>query len=108
MIRSEGNPGDTNLKTDASLTESLNSYFTSGISVRGLPQKSVLSQLDTQPVFATPNPYKQFAQSLQHPEAHLDPKSELPAESVASFRSSSVISRLNDHLSIHTGKTPVS
>lgn len=63
-----------------------------------------MSKMDSQKVFKTPNPYKQLAETLKDPESVSKIESQVPAESVASFQSSSVMSKLNDHLSIHTGK----
>jgi hypothetical protein len=81
---------------------SLNSYFTSGLSMKGSTHQGQmnLEQFDKSGAKKTVNPYKELVKSIRNEgkEFNTPGKKE---ESVYSVQSMSVMSKLNDHLSIN-------
>lgn len=81
---------------------SVSSYFTSGLSVKGSVYQGQmnLEQFDKSGAKKTLNPYKELVRNIKNEEKDFaTPKKD---ESVYSVQSASVVSRLNDHLSINS------
>jgi hypothetical protein len=91
-----------NINLDTKDNISLNSYFTSGLSMKESTHQGQmnLDQFDKSGAKKTLNPYKEFVKSIrnENKEFSMPGKKE---ESVYSVQSMSVMSKLNDHLSIN-------
>lgn len=81
---------------------SVSSYFTSGLSVKGSVYKGQmdLEQFDKSGAKKTLNPYKELVRNIKNEERDFGTAKK--EESVYSVHSVSVMSKLNDHLSINS------
>lgn len=91
---------DVNMESKDNM--SLNSYFTSGLSIKGSTHQGQmnLEQFDKSGAKKTINPYKELVKSIRNEGKDFNVPGN-KEESVYSVQSMSVMSKLNDHLSIN-------